>query len=60
VRLQYVGAHPPRLRRHTNAAERFHPSSTPWDGTLAAIFLALNSTGFSLWILVIASTKPTG
>ena len=26
----------------------------------AAIFLALNSTGFSLWILVIASTKRTG
>jgi hypothetical protein len=22
-----------------NAAKRFHPSTTPWDGTLAAIFL---------------------
>src|SRR4029077_4632382 len=30
----------PPVAPSCNAAERFHPSTTPWDGTLAAIFLA--------------------
>jgi hypothetical protein len=31
----------PPVAPSCNAAERFHPSTTPWDGTLAAIFFAI-------------------
>src|ERR1700687_2495949 len=30
----------PPVAPSCHAAEPFHPSTTPWDGTLAAIFLA--------------------
>jgi hypothetical protein len=35
----------PPVAPSCNAAERIHPSTTPWGGTLAAIFFTIATNG---------------